>query len=158
VVALLGRPDTWNWLLFFHLLFAFVLVGAVITVMLVSVAARAAAWEAHLPLLRGVAFWTNLGVVLPSFIGLRVVAQALADREFPDGAPTPDWLDLAYPLTDGALVIGGVLLTLLQYWVLRRARAGKTGGWQAVLATVLPPLFLATLVTVIVLMAGKPGS
>ncbi len=108
-----------------------------------------------MPLLRSVAFWLNLAVVLPSFIGLRIVAQALADREFPHD--TPDWLDLSYPITDGAFVIGGVLLTLLQYWVVRRTRAGKTGGWQVQLATVLPPLFLASLVTVFVLMAGKPG-
>jgi hypothetical protein len=152
------RPDTWNWLLFFHITFAFVLVGGVITVVIVSVAARVAALQAHLPLLRGMAFWTNLAVVLPAFIGLRIFAEILAGKEFPNGTPNPDWLDLSYPLTDGALVIGGVLLTLLQYWVVRRTRAGKTGGWQAQLATVLPPIFLATLVTVVVLMAGKPIS
>jgi hypothetical protein len=158
VLAILGRPDTWNWLLFFHVLFAFVLVGSVSVVVIASLAARASAFGAHLPLLRSVAFWTNLAVVLPSFIGLRILAEILAGKEFPDKAPTPDWLDLSYPLTDAALIIGGVLLTLLQWWVVRRVRAGKTGGWQAQLATALPPIFLATLVTVIVLMAGKPGS
>jgi hypothetical protein len=150
------RPDAWNWLLFFHLAFAFVLVGAVIAVTTVSVAAHVSAWQAHVPLLRGVAFWTNLAVVLPSFVGLRIFAELLAGREFPDDAPTPGWLDASYPVTDAALVVGGVLTTLLQLWVLRRARAGQVGGWQARLATALAPAVLAALVTVIVLRAGKP--
>src|SRR5919198_5070961 len=118
------RPDSWNWLLFFPLLFAFVLVGSVITVVLVSIAAQQSSRATHLPLLRAVAFWTNLAVVLPSFIGLRIFAELLADREYPNSAP--DWLDLSYPLTDGALVIGGLLLTLLQYLVVPRTPAGKT--------------------------------
>ncbi len=146
-----------DWLLFLHLLFAFVLVGGVITVVVVSLATRASSLQAHTMLLRTVAFRISLAVVLPSFVGLRIVAEILAGKEFPDGAPTPDWLDLSYVLTDAALIVGGVLLTALQYWVVRRARAGRTGGWQPQLATVLSPIFLAALVAVIVLMAGKPG-
>jgi peptidoglycan/LPS O-acetylase OafA/YrhL len=52
--------------------------------------------------------------------------------------------------------VGGVLLTLLQFWVLRRTRAGAPGGWPAELATVLPWIVLGGLVAAIVLMAGKP--
>lgn len=152
------RPEAWSWVLFLHLAFAFVLVGAVIAVTTVSIAAHVSAWRAHVPLLRGVAFWTNLAVVLPSFVGLRIVAEILAGREYPDGTSTPGWLDASYPVTDAALAIGGVLLTLLQLWVLRRARAGALGGWQAQLATVLPPLVLAALVAVVVLMTAKPIS
>ena len=49
-----------------------------------------------------------------------------------------------------------MILTLVQFWVLRRTRAGEPGGWQASLATALPWLVLAALVAAIVLMAGKP--
>jgi len=37
------RPSEWNWLLLFHLLFAFALVGGVFAVTLLSLAARRAA-------------------------------------------------------------------------------------------------------------------
>jgi hypothetical protein len=147
------RPESWNWLLFFHLLFAFVLVGGVVTVLISSLAAGASRSE-HVPLLRAIAFRTNLLVVLPAFIAVHVFGQVLADREYGDSEP--DWLSLGFGLTDAALIVGGVLLTLLQYWVLRRVRGGNTGGWPARAATLLPPLVLATLIAVIVLMAGKP--
>jgi hypothetical protein len=41
--------------------------------------------------------------------------------------------------------------------VLRRLRAGRTGGRPELVATWVPPLVLAALVTVVVLMAGKPS-
>jgi hypothetical protein len=148
------RPDSWNWLLFFHLLFAFALVGGVIAVVISSLAAGVRSRAEHVPLLRAIAFRTNLVVVLPAFVLVHVFGQLLADREYKDNEP--DWLSLGFGLTDAALIVGGVVLTLLQYWVLRRVRGGNTGGWPAQTATFLPPLVLATLVAVIVLMAGKP--
>ena len=75
-------------------------------------------------------------------------------REFKHGQP--DWLDIGFAITDIDLIVGGVLLTLLQFWVLRRTRAGAPGGWPAELATVLPWIVLGGLVAAIVLMAGKP--
>ena len=149
------RPDSWNWLLFFHLLFAFALVGATITVVLASLAAARAGNGEHAPLLRAVAFWTSLGIIVPSFVGLRVFGELLANREY--GDHQPDWLDISFGLTDIVLLIGGVLLILLQYWVIRRLRGGKA-GWPAQIATYLPLVLLATMAAVIVLMAGKPGA
>ena len=86
---------------------------------------------------------------------MHVFGDLLANREYPSTA-TPDWLTAAFAITDIALIVGGVLLTILQFWVLRRTRAGNPGGWPAGLATYLPPVVLAALVSVIVLMAGKP--
>ena len=148
------RPTDWNWLLLFHLLAAFTLVGGVITVVLVSLAANRKAWPAQVPLLRAIAFRTNLVVVLPAFIGVHVFGDLLASREYKHG--DPDWLSAGFAITDVSLILGGVLLTLLQFWVLRRTRAGQTGGWPAALASYLPVVILAALVSVIVLMAGKP--
>lgn len=149
------RPADWNWLLLFHLVFAFALLGGVITVMLTSLAAERSGRPEQVPLLRAIAFRTNLVVVLPGFIGVHVFGDLLSNREY-DGHE-PDWLSIAFGLTDINLIVGGVLLTLLQFWVLRRVRAGQLGGWPAQIATYLPALVFATLVAVIVLMAGKPA-
>jgi hypothetical protein len=141
-------------LLFAHILAAMILFGGVLTVVTLSVAARRQGWPDQLPLLRALAFRTNLVVVLPGFVAVHVFGDLLADREFKHDQP--DWLDLGFAITDIDLIVGGVLLTLLQFWVLRRTRAGEPGGWPASLATVLPWVVLAGLVAAIVLMAGKP--
>jgi hypothetical protein len=144
-----------DWLLFAHVLSAMALFGGVLAVATVSLAAQRWAWPDQVPLLRAIAFRTNLLVVLPGFIAVHVFGDLLANREFKHGQP--DWLDIGFALTDGGLIVGGVVLTLLQFWVLRRTRAGQPGGWPAALATALPALVLAVLVTAIVLMAGKPA-
>jgi hypothetical protein len=141
-------------LLFAHILSAMILFGGVLTVVTVSVAAQQRAWPAQVPLLRALAFRTNLLVVLPGFIAVHVFGDLLANREYKHGQP--DWLDIGFAITDIDLIVGGVLLTLLQFWVLRRIRGGEPGGWQASLASTLPWLVLAGLVAAIVLMAGKP--
>jgi hypothetical protein len=141
-------------LLFAHILSAMILFGGVLAVVTISVAAQQRAWPDQVPLLRALAFRTNLIVVLPGFVAVHIFGTLLADREFKHGQP--DWLDLGFAITDIDLIVGGVTLTLLQFWVLRRTRAGEPGGWQASLATVLPWIVLAGLVAAIVLMAGKP--
>ncbi len=143
-----------NWLLLFHLLFAFLLVGGVLTVITVSLAAARRRRAEQAPLLRAIAFYANLAVVLPSFVGVHLFGDLLADREYE--GPDPDWLSISFGITDIALIVGGVLLTVLQWWVLRRARAGLRAGWPALVATWLPAVVLAALTAVIVLMAGKP--
>jgi hypothetical protein len=150
------RPNDWNWLLLAHLLFAFALVAGVLTVVVTSLAARPGARPEHVPLLRAIAFRTNLVLVLPAFVAVHVFGDLLSNREY--HGHEPDWVSLGFSITDVALIVGGVLLTLLQFWVLRRVRAGHPGGWPAQMATYLPAVVLAALVTVIVLMAGKPVS
>lgn len=142
-------------LLFVHVLAAMILFGGVLAVATVSLAAQRWAWPDQVPLLRALAFRTNLLVVLPGFIAVHVFGDLLANREFKHGQPA--WLDIGFTITDIDLILGGVLLTALQLWVLRRTRAGEPGGWPAMLATVLPAIVLAALVAAIVLMAGKPA-
>jgi hypothetical protein len=141
-------------LLFAHILSAMILVGGVLTVVTVSAAAQQRAWPDQIPLLRALAFRTNLLIVLPGFIAVHVFGDLLANREYEHYQP--DWLDIGFAITDIDLIVGGVVLTLLQFWVLRRTRAGEPGGWPASLATILPWIVLAGLVAAIVLMAGKP--
>ena len=67
-----------------------------------------------------------------------------------------DGVDIVVAIFSAMMLVGGVILTLVQFWVLRRTRAGEPGGGQASLATALPWFVLAALVAAIVLMAGKP--
>src|SRR2546423_8951102 len=143
-----------DWLLFAHVLSAMLLFAGVLAVVTVSMAAARQAWPVQVPLLRAIAFRTNLLLVLPAFIAVHVFGDLLANREFKGSEP--DWLNIGFAITDGDLIVGGVLLTLLQFWVLRRTRAGRPGGWPARLATALPPVGLAAPVAGLVLMAGKP--
>jgi hypothetical protein len=143
-----------DWLLFAHVLSAMVLFGGVLAVTTVSLAAQRWAWPDQVPLLRALAFRTNLLVVFPGFIAVDVFGELLGDCEYKHGRP--DWLDIGSTITNVDLIVGGVLLTLLQFWVLRRTRSGEPGNWPAMLATVLPAIVLAALVAAIVLMAGKP--
>jgi len=147
------RPTDWNWLLLAHLAAAFVLVAGLIVAVLVSLVAQRQAQSDHVPLLRAIAFRTTLVLALPGFILVHVFGAMLADREYGDAAP--GWLDSAFAITTIA-TIAALLLLALQFWVLRRVRAGHLGGWQAGLATYLAPVVLAAMVVVLVLMAGKP--
>lgn len=144
-----SRPD---WLLFCHVASAMLLVAGLIVVVLVSVVSLRSAQSVHVPLLRAIAFRANLFLVIPPFILVHVFGGLLADREFDHD---PNWLSDATIITTIA-TIAALLLLALQFWVLRRVRAGHLGGWQAGLATYLAPVVLAAMVVVLVLMAGKP--
>ncbi len=156
-LAAFGRPSSWNWLLMFHLFSAFVLVAGFLVVATASVLALRSRGDASL-LLRRIALRTNLMVVIPGFVGTHIFGMILGDREYPKGAKTPGWLDAAFGLTDLFGIVWIILLSLLQWWVLRRARKDKAGGWQAQVASWVPPLGLALLGAIVFVMAGKPGS
>jgi len=50
-----------------------------------------------------------------------------------------------------------VALALLQYLLVRRARAGRSGDLQVYAAACVSPVALAAVLVVVVLMAGKPS-
>jgi hypothetical protein len=152
MVATVGWPTDWNWLLFFHLLTAFLLVGGTIIVFLTSFATRRARAE-QLPLLRTIAFRTTLILVIPMYVLIHVFGPMLADRVY-DG-DEPGWLGTSFILADLGLLLS-VVLAALQYWVIRRLRASKPSGWQEGIVDWLPVLLLVILTATIVLMAGKP--
>ena len=150
------RPGDWNWLLFGHLLAAFSLVAGLTVVTLTSLAAVGRGPGPPTLLLQTIAFRTNLVVVIPAFVAVHVLGGILAGREFPGGSEEPGWLDTSFVITTVATVVA-VALALLQYLLVRRARAGRTGDLQARAAACVPPLVLAALLVVVVLMAGKPS-
>jgi hypothetical protein len=146
------RPTDWNWLLLGHISSAMILVGGLIVVTLAALAALRKAPAAAL--LQAIAFWVNLALVIPAFIAVHVFGGILSDREYDNH--TPHWLDTAFAVTTVATIVA-IVLAGLQFWVLRRARSGRPGGWQPKLTAALGPLLLAAMVAVIVLMAGKPS-
>jgi hypothetical protein len=158
ILGLYDRPRNWSWLLTFHLLSAFLLVGAVLTVTILSIAAGRRTEPDTVTFLRRLALRTNLMLALPAFIAVHLFGQVLAGKEFPKGVKTPSWLDAGFGLTDLFGILGIVVLSLLQWWVLRRAKRGQLAGVPAHAATWLAPLGLALLTVVAFLMAGKPGS
>jgi hypothetical protein len=89
-------------LLFAHILSAMILFGGVLAVAGVSVAAQRRAWPDQVPLLRALAFRTNLLLVLPGFVAVHVFGDLLANREYKHGQP--DWLDLGFAITDAGLM------------------------------------------------------
>ena len=95
-----------DWLLFAHILSAMLLFGGVLAVATVSLAAQRWAWPDQVPILRALAFRTNLFVVLPGFVAVHVFGDLLANKEFKHG--NPDWLDTGFAITDADLIVGGV--------------------------------------------------
>jgi len=158
MIAAYGRPHTWSWLLTFHVISAIVLVGAAITVAILSIAAIRQTDAARVTLLRRLALRTTLFLAIPAFLGAHIFGMILAGKEYPSGVKTPGWLEDGFGLTDAFGVFGIIVLGLLQWWVLRRTRSGKTHGWQAQLATWLSPVTMVLLFVVLFAMAGKPGS
>src|SRR4051794_34530916 len=106
MLAVLARPNDQEWLLLFHLVGVFLLFGGILAVTTASLAALARGAGGHTLALRRVALVGNLVVVLPGFVLAYVFGAMLADRRYPN---EPDWLDLAFPLTDISVVFGFVV-------------------------------------------------
>jgi hypothetical protein len=143
------RPDSWNLPLFLHVLGAIVLFGSTATVAIVGFASRGRA--EHAALLSRVALWTFFLGVVPGWILMRVGAQWIVGKEFPDGANTPGWVGVGFIVSEGGGVVLLVLGILAWIWK-RREGAGN-------LALVLPLLASVCLVAFGVAwfaMSGKP--
>jgi hypothetical protein len=144
----LVRPDSWNFPLFLHVLGAIFLAGSIGAVTVLAAAARKRTENAAL--LSKVAFRTLIFVVLPSWIVMRVGAQLIADKEFPD--KTPGWVDVGFVVSEPGLVI------LIALGVLAWASARRGGvGRASVAVAILAPVYLAALAVARWAMSAKPG-
>ena len=105
--------STYEWLLFLHLLAAFLLVSGLVT-------------EA----LSGLAFRTLLVGVLPAYILMRVGAEWIDSEE---GVPDDvDWIGIGYAVADGGLLLT-IIATVLAWRAKRRGAAGPGGLGRGVL-------------------------
>jgi cytochrome bd-type quinol oxidase subunit 2 len=149
IVAAFGRPDTWNWLLLFHLLSALTLVGLVIAVVVArSAAARMTDRQEQSELLRALARRTLVRGVLPAMVLVIVFGDALRGKE--DKIAKGTWIDLTYPLAYLSLLLT-IALSVMAFLGERRAGLRTAGN-------VLTPVLLALLGVVVFLMTGKPGA
>jgi len=144
----LVRPDSWNFPLFLHVLGAVFLAGSIGAVAVLAVAGRKRSENAAL--LSRVAFRTLIFVVLPSWIVMRVGAQLIANKEFPD--KTPGWVDVGFVVSEPGLILL-IALGVLAWVSARRGGVGRASMAVAILA----PVYLAALAVAWWAMSAKPG-
>jgi hypothetical protein len=131
---------------FVHVLGSLALFGGVLTVAIVSVAALRI--PAHALLLRRIAFWTTLVLIVPAWIVMYFGGYWLLDHEGLDDS-TPGWAEAGIHLAEVAAALTIVLLVLGRLG-LRRPRLGP---WLAGVAT----LYALALAAAWFFMSGKPS-
>jgi hypothetical protein len=141
------QPDSGNLPLFLHVLGAAVLFGATATVAIAGLAGLRL--KDHAPLLSRLAFRTWLLAVVPSWILMRVTAEWILGKEFPDKAP--GWVDVGFTVSEG----GGLLLLVLGAIAWRSARREGTGRAATVVPWLASIVVLALGVAVFA-MSAKP--
>ena len=137
------RPDAWNLPLFLHVLGATVLFGTVGVVAVAGFAIRRS--TNHQLLLARVAQRTYMLGVIPAYILMRVGAQWIDSKEFPNGGE-PGWVGVGFLVSDvGALllIVVGILLAVRRQRVL-------------LAVPILTAIYLIALGAAWVSMSGKP--
>jgi hypothetical protein len=133
--------------LFLHVLGAMVLVGAMLAVLVVTVAA----WRRpEVAALRRAALWTLLVVALPAWVVMRIGAQWIHTDEFGSssgGGPT--WIDIGFAVADLGVLVLLVTSGVAFWW----NRAGTTLAGRLVGG--LTGLYLAMLAVAWLAMSGK---
>jgi hypothetical protein len=112
------RPDDWNLPLFLHVLGATVLFGTVGVVAVAGFAIRRS--TNHQLLLARVAQRTYMLGVIPAYILMRVGAQWIDSKEFPNGNE-PGWVGVGFLVSDAGailLIIVGILLAVRRQRIL----------------------------------------
>lgn len=135
------------WPLFLHVFGAMVLVGAVLTVLILGLAA----WRRpDAAFLRRASLRTLLVVAIPSYVVFRVAAQWIYSKE--DEWPSdPAWIGIGFLVSDAGLLLLLITTGLAFWW----SRSGKplVGRFVAGLSA----LYLVLLTVAFLAMSGKWG-
>ena len=137
------RPDSWNFPLFLHIFGATLLFGTVATVAIAGFASRSHA--GYEQLLARVAQRTFLLGIVPAYVLMRVGAQWIDSKEFPNG-DEPGWVGVGFIVSDAGvilLLIVGILLAVRRQRVL-------------LAVPVLTAIYVVALGVAWVAMSGKP--
>jgi hypothetical protein len=137
------RPDSWNFPLFLHIFGATVLFGTVATVAIAGFASRSHA--GYEQLLARVAQRTFLLGIVPAYVLMRVGAQWINSKEFPNGGE-PGWVGVGFGVSDAGvilLLIVGILLAVRRQRVL-------------LAVPILTAIYVVALGVAWVAMSGKP--
>jgi hypothetical protein len=137
------QPPSGNLPLFLHVLGATVLFGTIGTVTAAGFAIRT--HSDHQQLLTRVAQRTYMLGVIPAFILMRVAAEWILSKEFPDGHE-PGWVGVGFIVSDAGavlLILVGILLAVRRQRVL-------------LAVPILTAIYLVALGVAWVAMSGKP--
>ena len=143
------RPDDWSLPLLVHVAGAMLLVGSLVVVTAVTVAAVRHGDRGAV--LTRTAFRALLLGVLPAYVVMRVGAEWLASKEDP---PDAAWIGIGYGTADGGLLLA-IVATVLAGRARRRAPDGAGGARRAVAA--LGAVLLVAYAVAIWAMTTKPG-
>lgn len=136
------RPHAWDLPLFLHVFGAMVLVGAVLAVLLLTVAA----WrQPNLRILARSSFWTLLVAAVPAYVVMRGAAQWVYSKEGFSGNNDPTWIGIGFMVADTGLLLL-LLTTGVAFWWMRsgKAVAGRiVAGLSCVYLVLLAVAWLA---------------
>jgi len=136
------------WPLFLHVLGAMTLVGAILTVAIVSWVA----WRRpDLVVLRRAAWTSLLVVALPSYIVMRGAGQWIYSKEGFSGKNDPTWLGVGFGVADAGLLLLLITLGVAYWW----RSGGKPLAGRIVAG--LSSVYLVLLAIAWLAMSGKWG-
>lgn len=135
------------WPLFLHVLGAMTLVGAILAVLVLTVAGRR---RPEVAALRRAAFWTLLIVAIPAWIVMRVGAGWIYSKEFGSSSGNdPTWVGIGFIVADAGLLVLLVTSGVTYWW--KRAGTQLAGRLVGGLAG----LYLVLLAVAWLAMSGK---
>lgn len=153
-VLAIVRPNSWEFPLFFHVLGAMTVVGALIAVAVLLLWTWRTGEAGTVALLTRAAFRTLLFAAVPGYVVMRVFAQWIESKE--DIPDDPSWLGIGYITSDGGFVLLIVTLILVGIGV-RRMRTRPGGGGALVrVASVLVSLMVLAYFVAMWAMTTKP--
>jgi hypothetical protein len=147
------RPDDWNFPLLLHVLGAMILVGGLVT----AVTALVLGWRRDSASYSRLGFWSLLTVALPGWLVMRVGAQLIYDKEFPDEPDSePAWVGIGWITAEPGLLLL-LVSTILTGIGMRRLRRPDASSSLAVrIGTVLAVVMLAAYLVAMWAMTAKP--
>jgi uncharacterized membrane protein len=137
------RPDSWNFPLFLHILGATVLFGTTAAVAIAGFAGRSR--PEHGQLLARVAQRTFMLGIVPAYLVMRIAAQWIDSKEFPNG-DEPGWVGVGFIVSDLGVILLLIVAILL---AVRRQRV-------LLAVPVLTTIYVIALAVAWVSMSGKP--
>jgi NADH:ubiquinone oxidoreductase subunit 6 (subunit J) len=145
MIAIVGRPENWEFPLFLHVLGAIVLVGAVAATLALAVSSQRWRW------LRPLTLRTMLAIVIPAWLLMRLAGQWEDSKSsIGDGR---GWLDVGYFVGDAGVLF--LILASIFAWLGSRNRERR---WPGQAVAVLAAIYLAALLVAMFAMSGKPGA
>ena len=132
--------------LFLHVLGAMTLVGAMLAVLVLTVAARR---RPEVAALRRAAFGTLLVLAIPAWIVMRIGAQLIYSKEFGSGGHDPGWIGIGFIVADSGLIVLLATSGAAFWW----SRGGKPIAGRLVGG--LTGLYLVMLAVAWLAMSGK---